>query len=728
MSTFLRPINEYKREINVIDGYMEQTAIYLHKSTGKPMEVVREWLKKEFKKGGRFEFKAPIANVNVRDPETGDRRATRVDMATLLRTVHDKNIINSPSLTFYLPPSVKRSVLSIFIDENIAKRAAVKQEMFTAIANNDEVLAANKKNEQNSVKTLNNAASGAHSSPYTILYNKSTHSSLTSTCRSATSYGNANNEKVLAGSRHYWLPGIVVNNILSTLHLTNFAAFKQCMDLYDLHYPSVEETMEVIRYSTKLFWRNGKAMATIRDLVEKIEPLERAAFVYIGDLYHLRKFNDRVMRNFIAKMVTPQDTLTVPPEEVEKLLDGDLVALCSLLRADVVGPYGNSKELKKKDVAGYHKFLATAYQVVSATREYDVLIREILTTRNVPASIARLPDTIRRVSLVSDTDSTMATVQEWAEWHTGEMTGKAADDVSDVMIYIATQNIAHMMGRMSANMGVEESNIHRYSMKNEFKFSAFALTNKAKHYFSLITSQEGVLREDPELEVKGVALRTSNIPDIIMKEFRTTIQDMCAKVMAGDKIRIIPHLERIAQIELDIVQNVVDGGFQYLKTGQVKNKEAYSIPESSNYFYHEMWAETFGPKYGASGDPTYNVVKIAVNLENKTAINKWIAEMKDRELASRIKAWSAKYPKRTFVNLLLPEAVVSATGIPKEILDVADFRRIIFASVEPYYHVLECFNICMIDKNRTLLVSDYFGGLNAKTTSEVAQSIPELVQ
>lgn len=727
MSVFLRPIDEYKREIDVVSGYMEQTALYIHKTTGRSLEVIREWLKKEFSKGGRLEYKAPIATVNVRDPETGDRRTTQVDMVTLLKQVNAKGIISSPSLTFYLPPSYKRSVLSIFIDENIAKRAAVKDEMFAAAAAKNYVLEANKKNEQNAVKTLNNAASGAHSSPYTILFNKSTHSSLTSTCRSATSYGNANNEKLLAGSRHYWLPGIVVNNILSTITLTDFDAFKVCMDTYGLHYPTVDETMDVIRHSTKLFFRNGPAMDRIRELVTNIDPIERAAFVYMGDLFHLKKYNEELVRDFISSMVTPSDVLRVPREEVEVKIDGDLRALVSLLRSDLVAPHGDLRSLKAADDVGYEKFLATAQAVIDATLKYEVLIREIMTTRNVPASIARIPETIRRVSLVSDTDSTMMSVQEWSLWMTGEMTGKKADDVADVMIYMATQNIAHMLGRMSAHMGVEESNIHRYSMKNEFKFSSFALTNKAKHYFSLITSQEGVLREDPELEVKGVALRTSNIPDVIMIEFRKTISSLCATVMKGGNIKILPLLERIAEIEEDIVTSVVNGGFQYLKTGQVKNKEAYSVPESANYFYHSMWNETFGPKYGSSGEPTYNVVRIAVNLENKTSLNRWVKEMKDRELAGRLKAFFDRYPKRTFVNLLLPEAVVSASGIPKEILDVADFRRIIYSSVEPYYHILECFNIGMIDKNRTLLVSDYFGA-GAASINEGAELVPATVQ
>ena len=709
MSNFLRDISEYKREINVVDGYFEQTSILLQKMTGRSAEVVNEWLKKEFDKGGRFEFKPPQVDITIRDKETGDRRPSRTDMHKLLKFVDKNNLIISPSMTIYLPPEQRQSLLAIFVDENIAARGKIKKEMFAAKAAGNLVLAANKENEQNSKKTRNNALSGAHSSPSTILYNKSTHSSLTSTCRSATSYGNANNEKVLSGSRHYWAPGIVMNNILATCAQTDFAAFKECFEHYQMYQPTVADTMECIKHSTKLFWRNGRADQRIQTLVEKLTPLERAAFVYIGDLYHVAKFNPELMRGLLSKMIEPATALTVPREEAAKCMDGDTVALVALLCADLIGSR-NFDKVKEQDPATYDILVATCYKVHQTMSEYLLFIREILTTKNVPASIAKMPETIRRVSLVSDTDSTMATAQWWAEWYCGKgvNTGKLADAVSDSMIYIAVQNITHMMARMSANIGTSKKHVFRYAMKNEYKFASFCLTNKAKHYFSLITSREGTLYEDPELEVKGVALRTSNIPPVIMNEFRSTISQLSAKVMQGGKISLLPLLRRVAEIEHSIVKSIHDGDFQYLKTGQIKTKSAYTKPEISSYVYHEFWEETFGPKYGSAGNPAYEVVKIAVNLDNKTALRKWLAEMEDRELAGRIEAY-CKRTDKTFIQLLMPEAVVSANKIPKEILDVVDYRRIIFASVEPYYHVLEALGVMMVDDNRTILVSDFYG-------------------
>lgn len=724
MSVFLRELEEYERGIDVIGGYFAQTKRYLALKSKHAVsdERISAWLKKEFGKGGRFELNPPKVKISVRDPETGDRKPGTTNMATLLKLIRDKQLIVSPSMTIYTPAHVKRSLLSEFIDENIAKRGKVKEEMFAAQAAKNEVLARNKENEQNSLKQRNNGLSGAHSSPFTILFNKSTHSSLTSMCRSATSYGNANNEKLLGGSRHYWAPAMVVNNILATCELTNYEEFEACMTQYEMHYPTVDETMDVIRYSTDLFWRNGWALNEIRELVTELTDLQRAAFVYIGDMYHVTKYNDALVRKIMAGFV---ERATEPLEdyaEVKKSLDGDTKVLLSLMYSDYIGS-SNLKDVERKTPEKYKIIMAGAKKLYDNINQWLPFFRAIMFTRNVPASIAKLPETIRRISMVSDTDSTMGTTQWWSDWYCGEgAVGREADAVADTMTYFAVQNISHMLARMSANVGVARNQTFRYSMKNEYKFAAFTLTSKAKHYFSVITSREGTLYEDPDLECKGVALRTASIPALIMQEFRETIKAISMTVMNGGKIRLFPIMQRIAEIEDSIVESVHMGDFKYLKTGNIKSKEGYTKPESSNYVYYEMWEEVFAPKYGSVGTPPYGVVKLSVDLANKTSVNRWLTKMEDQALAGRMRNFLAKKSGgQTFTQFLVPEVIGASTGIPKEMLDIADYRKIIFGSVEPYYHVLESLGVYTIDKNRTRLLSDYYG-TKAKNRIKVIES------
>src|SRR5690606_6403502 len=100
--------------------------------------------------------------------------------------------------------------------------------------------------KQTTFKIKNNSLSGAHSSPYTILWNKSSHSTLTSTCRVATSYGNTNNEKFLYGNRHYWCPDIARNNIISIINNSDLEKMGQVMQKFNLRAPTVDELQALL--------------------------------------------------------------------------------------------------------------------------------------------------------------------------------------------------------------------------------------------------------------------------------------------------------------------------------------------------------------------------------------------------------------------------------------------------------------------------------------------------
>lgn len=724
---FRLSVDDYEREIDIIAGYMEQMTLYIWHQTGHrySKEFIRQQLDEMFAEGGELSHSFPTCKMWVRNQTTGDREEKYTTIDKLFRTVIDRQIISAPSLTFYLPEHVKRSKLAEFTAENVRKRAVVKNEMYEAAAAGNEVLKINKKNEQNAVKTLNNGMSGAFSSPFTVIFNQSSHSVLTSTCRTATSFGNAGNERLLGGNRHYDTPSRVIDHFLSIGTLTDFHAFKECMDRYNLHVPSVEETMDVITYSSDLYWHSEEGLLRVRQFVEQVSAMERAAFVYMGDFYHLAKFNDQFMRGFITALISKEmveDCTNWTDEDwksAEKTIDGDMKIIIGQFRTDIV-PRGKSfGDVKRKDKetekalpwseqTSYKELIRSAVFLQRTIGDYACLIKNILTTKNLPINIARMPDVIRRVGVVSDTDSTMMTAQWWAQWYCGQHHGETATRVSDAMIYIATQHLRHLMASMSANIGVAKERTFLYAMKNEYKFDSFALTTKAKHYFSIITGQEGQLKKDPELEVKGVSLRTSNIPPIIMKEFKKTIRQLCITVAAGERIEIVPLMEKVAAIEHNVVDSLRAGNAGYLKTTNIKPREAYKGDEKS-YHYHRMYNTIFGPKYGYIEEPPYDGVKLPVNLETKTAVKEWIESIEDPIIRNGAQQWFEETNGRTYTTLILPEHLVENHGIPPELIQAANVRKTAFATVEPYYHIMECLGVFMIDKKRTRMLSDYYG-------------------
>ena len=703
--------DEYERDIDIIEGYIDQTAHYMHIQTGDTVEQCRAWTVDALSKGGSMEVTYPRCKIFVRNTKTGDREVRFVTIDKLFRTIIEKEIINSPSLTFYMPEKMKRSKLSEFMEKNVKKRSIVKGEMFDAKAAGDKVLEVNKKNEQNAVKTLNNGSSGAFSSPYTILFNMTSHSSLTSTCRTATSFGNAANERLLAGTRHYATPASVINHFLSICTLSDMSEFKKFMDSYGVHYPTVEETLDVIEYSTQLYYVNREGDKVVADFIAKSKPLERAAFVYMGDFYHLAKYNDGLMRDFVTALITPAPHIDIDDHDAAgKLIDGDMQIILAQLCGDVMGVGSNFAKVKKNRPDDYKLLVEAGIFLQQSIGKYTGLIKTILSNKNLPPRIANMPEAIRRVGVVSDTDSTMMSAQWWAQWYTGSgYSGETATKVSDMIIYLSVQHMSHLMASMSVNMGVAKERIFLYAMKNEFKFSSFALTTKAKHYFALITSQEGTIYTDPELEVKGVSLRTSNIPPVVMDEFRRTVKELSRKVANEEELELIPLLEKVAAIEHEIVDSVKGGKADFLKTIGVKSRDAYSDEREGNYHYHRMYNTIFGCRYGALGEPPYDAVRLPVNLESKTEINDWIDSIKNEEVKAGAKRWFEENPKRTYTTLILPDYLISNYGIPEELTPVADARRTAFATVEPYYHVLECLGTFMMDKNRTRLLSDYYG-------------------
>lgn len=720
VSPFRLQKEEYERDIDIVSAYITQTAEFIRVNEQLPKDKLPELksaVMEMISNGGSLEHKFPNVRVFVRDVNTGDRFEKNVPIDKLFQSVIKKELISTPALTFYLPEKVKRSMLSIFTEQNVKKRGVIKEAMFEAERQKDEVLRIYKKNEQNAVKTQNNGLSGALSSPYTILHMQSGHSVLTGMCRTATSNGNSANERFFAGTRHYSCPADVIRHILSINHLTDWDTVERCMSTYNLHYPTVEETLEVIKHSTSLYYINEEGDKFIAEFVGKLTDLERAGFVYAGDLYHLAKFNDGFVRNFIKTLITPVD-VSIPEDfdydAVAKTFDGDMRIVLTQLNPTLPDISPKIRDIKNRET--YEAVVKHGYMLQKTISKYTLLIRAILTNKNVPSRIASMPDAIRRVGLVSDTDSTMMCAQRWAIWYCGNYHSEEATMVSDLVIYLSVQHLSHLMANMSSNMGVSKERIFLYAMKNEFKFGSFMLTTKAKHYLALITSQEGNLKSDPELEVKGVSLRTSNIPAAVMKKFKRRVKKMCKQVAAGQEIDIHEILDEVAFLENQVAESIIQGKPDYLKSTNIKERSAYDENRESNYHYHRLYNSTMSGRYGWLEEPPYEAYKLPVRLRNKTLINEWIETIEDEIIKNGFKEWF-KENKRDYKQFILPDYLVSNYGIPKDLVKAADIRKACFATVEPYYHVLECLGIYMIDENRTLLVSDYYGD---KTVSEVA--------
>jgi hypothetical protein len=709
MSEFNNPFvlspEQYKRDINVLNHYANDVAHFLHIQTGKDLDRCINYVKKNLSKGGKFEFKdVPIRSLQRQ--ENGDRVEENTTLWKYISDSISKRELIAPTFTTYINEETKPSLLAKFIETNVALRGKAKKEQFAAEANGEKTLAAIKKIEQTNRKLSNNAISGAHVSASTVLYNKTAHSTLTSNCRSTSGYGNANNEKFLSGNRHYFNHHVVINNIISITRNTDYSKLETLINTRNLHIPTVDETVECVRYSSHLYWFEKHYFQKIVNLIEKLNPLQRAAFVYTGDIYHLMKHNSDFVKEFVFKLSKKVTGEIDNPKSILKNAPEDHLILAHQICANETRGIGKDYS-KIENSSAIHTLALTTLNIATVITEYTDLIDTLWVTKNLPASVAHFPDSIRRAALTSDTDSTIFTVQDWVSWYKGKISfDDEANSVAATMIFLASSTITHVLAIMSANFGIHPSKLFKIAMKNEFKFDVFVPTQIGKHYYANISCQEGNVKPEHELEIKGVHLKSSNAPKNIIKESKQMVEDIMNDVMKDGEVSALKYINKVADIEREIISSIKKGEYTYFRLGSVKSAESYTNEkELSPYAKHMFWNEVFGQFYGTMPEPPYGNVKIPVCIDTTTKFKTWVSSIHNKELATKLTNWMSKNDKTNISIFYVPTQILDTVGLPVELLNIIDYRRIILDCTISFRIILETIGIYINDK---ALLSDSF--------------------
>lgn len=705
MDQFIKPVTHYRRRVDLIRDYVEDAAKYLTVMTGDPMEKTRDFVKRSITTGRRA-LKMPRAMFLIKNKH-GDRELQQLPFHQYLQRAFGNNEIISPTLTTYMPASQKKSLLATYIAGNLKRRSSAKKAMFQAEKDGLTALRETLNSQQQTFKIKNNALSGAHCSPFTPLWNKSAHSTLTSVCRSATSYANATNEKYLYGNRHYYSPDIVKTNLISIINHSDLPRINATMQRYGIAAPTTDQVMSCILRGTETYWRNDEQMRQIRELVVRLNPNERAAFLYTSDLYHLAEVNPQFVRTFLGKLATkitaPITDMEVAQKEV-KAMDENMEAFVAILCATELR--GNDVKAAFARPEDYGVIAATARQKRETIEEYGEFIQTFWVTDNLPSSVFAVPAIVRRGVLTSDTDSTIFTTQQWVEW----MQGKVDFEPESVatacsVVYLSSQLVRHVLATLCGNMGVEQEEIFRLKMKNEYYFPVFALTSRAKHYYAYMAAQEGLVFEKLKNEIKGVALRSSAVAAEIIDLSHQTMFDIMDTVMRGDKISLTAIVRRVATIEREVLEEVKTGSFEYFKKTRIQDKEAYKS-ENSNYQHYELWEEAFAGKYGHAPQPPYQAIKASLVTDKRQAFIEWLDKMPDQTIASKIRDWAHRNNKFYIGTIYMPSINLIAHGVPSEISAAVDVRSLVAQLMESFYLILEGLGVYARNKKITRLISD----------------------
>lgn len=702
-SPFTYDDRAYRRNYDLFEEWAHVQALNLSKRTGKSYEGCLQYVRR---KQRTLTLNDPRIRHTIR-PTPGNREVQESTLSLFFKKSVGEQKILSPSMTVYHPPSTQRSYLSEYQKSNIARRKGPKKMMMEAKARKDHFGTVYYDNIQTDYKYNNNTVSGGHKSPGNPLYNPSAHTTLTATCRCATGYGNASNEKFLQGNRHYWSPDVVEANLLAIVRHTDKQSFETVMHKYNLVFPSVQDTMDCITYSTSFYWKNDQREQDILELVKTLTPMQRAMFVYIGDFYHLYKHNPEFVSAFIhAFGVVPTQPLASDEPDYLAKLSTDQYALVMLLCTNIVA--GRLvKDLKANDPHAYGIVNGCAKQHLDVLEAKRDIIEGLLRPAILAPSVYAFPSIMRRAVLTSDTDSSIATTQYWMQsLYPGQEFSEGGKKVWYIMSYLTSQLIVHQLALYTANLGVEGPQIGALVMKNEYAFPAYALTPASKHYFAYVSAREGVVYDEFELEVKGAQFKSPNAPKEVMRNVRDTMRYVLDTAIAGQQIDPAQYMKRPASIEHTIRQDLAKGGFQYLRTIQIKPSNAYSKgAENANFQSYVQWEEVWAPKYGTAGQPPYMACKLNVDL-GPSALKDWLSSITDRPLAKRMEAYLQKQGRKDLRTLYLPRSALEAHGLPDELKNGQGERTLIAGITSPFYLLTQSLGLTVHNGNNSRMFMD----------------------
>lgn len=702
---FARDVAWYTRDVDIADAYRNQSAIILSLSLGLDYDYCRNWVDLEIAEH-EIVHPQPMICVLERD-ELGDRHKAAypflkyIDMA-----VQEGNYLMG---TFSQVMSKERNYgeLPQYIIGNLDRRSAEKRLQLDASRIGDHFQAERHNNNQNDAKRLNNSISGNTRSPFSNNHDRSAHPILTSSCRIANGSANSNNDRLLNGNRHYFSADIAMANMASILELSDWQIIDKAVTQYGLHIPTAEETLECILRSLSLYAPSRVAAANIWRFIRGMNPLQRTAVVYSGDMYHLMLHNDDYVREFITGLLRLPTEPHPDHDAWTKRVDDDTKMQVSVVLSSVMKQHKWGSDGLKAE-PDYWKIGTLCHDIYQHLTHHAAMIEAFLVSRNIPFSTSYFPEAHRKAGVASDTDSALFTVQDWVKWYTGNLDITLYNMmVAETLGYVVSETTTHNLTSLVANIGVVDPiERRRLSMKNEWLYPVFALTPRAKHYYGNAAIQEGVIFSEFERERKGVELIGSNLPIDLRSSLIGMMEGIVDTVTRGEQIDLDAILSGVAQWEHAIYKSVTAGETTFLRAAKINEEEAYSN-EKSRYLNYKLWCDVFAPKYGDVEPPPYSALSFSIYPDSKRKTELWIDSWEDVEMAERMRVWMRQNDKTYIGELLLPEFVILAVGIPAEILPVLNVRKLIGRAMSSFYLALQTLGYHTFDKEQSRLISDY---------------------
>jgi hypothetical protein len=694
MEFFKRKLDGYSTTMNPLLNYMEQAVnfvmVYKHLNRPSAIKLVKGLVSKA-------NAKDPLVTFRHRE-ENGDREMKSLKLSKYLGTVVKEGNIIVPSFTVYDHPSKNQSIQADFLKVNIKRRSEHKKKAFAAYQKKNMAEYIHNDVLQKVMKIFNNSLSGAYASKSTTLYSPAQHYTLTTITRSVASIGNAVSESVVGGNKCFYSPESVMNYITAIITNVNMNAVATTIAQFKLTIPTVQNVIDMLHYSSDRYWSSVTANKDIIEYVNSLDKYQRAAVMYVNDLYHMRMYNDSLLRELLSKLSkrmvngsnNPLKDLSIDLEGVNNLVH-------HICMEDIKGLEINYKKLSESNPDLLMVLGSTAHNIYNTLNSYRLLIKTFLVTDVLPIDIGNIKDCYRDVIVLSDTDSTCGSYDDWINWYFGNtrFTPESVALSASVMT-INTQVIDHNIRIFAKNMNIDNSLIGVLKMKNEFFWSTFITSNNSKHYYANTWIQEGNVFDKPKLEIKGVHLIAgANGARDVVEEAHKDMSRFLKIAEEGGKISAKELLTKVANMERTLLKEINLGNVNVLKLDKIKPAETYKDENKTKtpYFHYMIWDQVFSKDYGISGEPTYMVVKVPTTLKSKRLFNLYIETLDNEYIKANLSRMLSENGKDTLGTFRVPLTIAAEHGMPKEILAAADSHRIVLDNMQIIYLILETLGI-----------------------------------
>ena len=705
MDPFKREHYETSKRPPLLRGYLEmQISNLRRKHPNCPPNIIENFVKRTTTE----RMENPIVDVVVH-PEQGRSDRKKIGLVEHCNINLKQNII-APSGSCYMLPTVKESFLKVSIDSKLKERKVYKGIMLSAKEKGDMIKENTYNLLQSSTKIFVNSAPGAMNSRFNILYDKPGFNSITSISRHSVKTGYAHTERMVGAN--LYLPYLEdVKAYCLRLASVMPKETAEVISKFKLHIPSVEEVTQYLASNHHRYTLH-KSTLEIRQYLLRFTDIERTFILYGGCLKNLLEFNDSLFKRFLTKLFDQNVEHASVSLDDRKKIEGTLMAMITSVNYEILGQeadgkYRNLDEACQDNPDGAKHIIGIAKHM---ERLFDIFHDVFATFIRVEADFANTGDyhnLIRKVVIISDTDSVIFTTQELVKWRCGSYSfAKEGYQMNAFVVYVVSRSLEHVFARLSCGFGMIGKDIFRIAMKNEFMYPAMMHTSICKHYLGIIQIQEGKLLLSLTDDVKGLGFRTSVLSKDTIRESTEFNINLLKTVMREGEISLTEELTKVADFERRLYDSLMSGDRDYLQLMTIKTNENYDDPQKSPYFYYEFWEEVFAESYDHMVIPSknYKLPLIGKGKILKDPAFLALLEEKDPQLKKRLLKYLEANP-RTPSMILVPSTMPT---IPELLRQTIDIRGIINSNAQPMYLGINGLGVAFNYKAGKYLISDYF--------------------